>query len=121
MDEDSRISDSITAIPTFGQRVLAGPGSHPMKGLFFVDHLLVEYRLMNGESYSESAVQADNGSARSVDVQRYRNVTNSGKVLPTGKRCTKVWKNWKPALTVWMSMGRMVRSALYLISREAAR
>jgi len=80
---------------------------------FFIDHLLVEQRLMKaGRPYAEAIVEADRQERkerrRAGDV---RKVTGSGTVLPAGKSMhEKLWKRLENAVTVWIVNGRLVRS-----------
>ena len=80
---------------------------------FFIDHLLVEYRLMKaGRPYAEAIVEADRQERkerrRAGDV---RKATASGAVLPAGESMhEKLWKRLESAVSVWIVNGRLVRS-----------
>jgi hypothetical protein len=80
---------------------------------FFIEHLLIEYRLMlQGVPYSEALVEADKHERterrRAGDV---RKTTNDGKKLPNGTEMhEKLWKTLESGVTVWMVNGRLVRS-----------
>jgi hypothetical protein len=80
---------------------------------FFIDHLLVEHRLMKaGRPYAEAIVEADRQERkerrRAGDV---RKATGSGAVLPSGQSMhEKLWKMLESAVTVWIVNGRLVRS-----------
>jgi len=80
---------------------------------FFIDHLLVEHRLMKaGQPYAEAIVEADRQERkerrRAGDV---RKATRSGAILPAGESMhEKLWKRLENAVTVWIVNGRLVRS-----------
>jgi hypothetical protein len=80
---------------------------------FFIDHLLVEHRLMaDGKSYSEAITRADQEERkerrRAGDVSL---LTQHGKVLPDGKKVhERLWKKLENGVSVWIVNGRMVRS-----------
>jgi hypothetical protein len=80
---------------------------------FFVDHLLVEHRLMaKGMSYEEALVKADQAERRE---RRFagdlRLVRRRGEELPKGVRVhERLWKRLENGLTVWIVDGRLVRS-----------
>jgi len=80
---------------------------------FFIDHLLVEHRLMQqGMPYSEALVIADKRERterrRAGDV---RKTTNDGKKLPNGNEMhEKLWKTLESGVSVWIVNGRLVRS-----------
>ena len=81
---------------------------------FFIDHLLVEHRLMaKGVPYDEALVKADKAERRerrrSGDVSR---LTHHGQTLPGGKNVhERLWQKLKNGLSVWIVNGRLVRSA----------
>jgi hypothetical protein len=81
---------------------------------FFIDHLLVEQRLMaKGVPYDEALVKADQAERRerrrSGDVSR---LTHHGQTLPGGKNVhERLWQKLKNGLSVWIVNGRLVRSA----------
>ncbi len=80
---------------------------------FFIDHLLVERRLMQqGMPYEKAIVEADREERkerrRARDVAR---LTNHGQKLPEGKDVhLRLWKKLKNGLSVWIVNGRLVRS-----------
>jgi hypothetical protein len=80
---------------------------------FFIDHLLIEHRLMKaGMPYAEAIVEADRQERkerrRAGDV---RKATGSGAVLPVGESMHEtLWKRLENAVTVWIVNGRLVRS-----------
>jgi uncharacterized protein YoaH (UPF0181 family) len=80
---------------------------------FFVDHLLVEHRLMaKGMSYGEALDKADQAERkerrRAGDLKL---VTRHGKELPKGVQVhERLWKRLENGLTVWLVNGRLVRS-----------
>ena len=80
---------------------------------FFIDHLLVEHRLMaQRKSYAEALVEADREERkerrRAGDL---RKVTHNGKQLPSGKDVhERLWKTLESGLCVWVVNGRLVRS-----------
>ncbi|MGA9751398.1 MAG: hypothetical protein WBS54_06395 [Acidobacteriota bacterium] len=80
---------------------------------FFIDHLLVEHRLMaGGMPYEKAIVLADQAERkerrRAGDV---RKVTHAGKQLPEGKEVhERLWKRLENGVSVWIVNGRLVRS-----------
>ena len=80
---------------------------------FFIDHLLVEHRLMaKGMSYGEALEKADQEERkerrRAGDL---RLVTRRGRELPKGVQVhERLWKRLENGLTVWIVDGRLVRS-----------
>jgi hypothetical protein len=80
---------------------------------FFIDHLLVEHRLMaGGMPYDEAIVKADQTERkerrRAGDVAK---LTHHGKQLPDGKDVhERLWQKLKTGISVWIVNGRMVRS-----------
>ena len=80
---------------------------------FFINHLLVEYRLMAaGMPYEKALLQADHEERkerrRAGDVSR---VTHRGQKLPDGKDAhERLWKKLENGLSVWIVNGRLVRS-----------
>ena len=80
---------------------------------FFIDHLLVENRLMaKGASYEKALVAGDQAERkerrRSGDVAR---LTHHGQKLPDGHDVHKrLWKELENSVAVWIVSGRMVRS-----------
>jgi hypothetical protein len=80
---------------------------------FFIDHLLVENRLMaKGVSYEKAIVAGDQAERkerrRAGDVAR---LTHHGQKLPDGHDVHKrLWKRLENSVAVWIVSGRMVRS-----------
>jgi hypothetical protein len=80
---------------------------------FFIDHLLVEHRLMEkGVPYDKALVEADKVErrerSRAGDVRR---LTHDGKQLPDGKEVhERLWKKLENGISVWVVNGRLVRS-----------
>lgn len=87
--------------------------AHPDERRFFIDHLLVERRLMaKGVSYDDALVVADRAERkerrRAGDV---RVLTHGGKQLPDGRDVhVKLWKRLENGVGVWVVNGRLVRS-----------
>ena len=80
---------------------------------FFIDHLLVEHRLMaKGMSYEEALVKADQAERRERRrAGDLRLVTCHGKELPKGVQVhERLWKKLENGLTIWIVSGRLVRS-----------
>jgi len=80
---------------------------------FFIDHLLVERRLMaKGMPYEKALTAADRRERkerrRAGDVSR---LTHHGVTLPNGKAVhERLWQKLKNGLSVWIVNGRLVRS-----------
>jgi hypothetical protein len=80
---------------------------------FFIDHLLVENRLMaKGLSYSDALDQADREERkerrRAGDIKL---ATHDGKNLPDAKSVHELlWKKLGSGISVWIVNGRLVRS-----------
>ena len=80
---------------------------------FFIDHLLVEHRLMEkGVRYDKALEEADKAEhkerSRAGDVRR---LTHHGKELPDGKEVhERLWKKLESGVSVWIVNGRLVRS-----------
>ncbi len=80
---------------------------------FFIDHLLVEYRLMaKGMSYADALTEADREERkerrRAGDVKQ---LTRQGKELPDAKQVHEhLWKKLENGVSVWIVNGRLVRS-----------
>ena len=80
---------------------------------FFVDHLLMEHRLMaQGVPYNKALEEADKVERkerrRAGDVSR---LTHQGKQLPDGKEVhQQLWKKLQNGVSVWIVNGRLVRS-----------
>jgi hypothetical protein len=81
--------------------------------MFFIEHLLVEHRLMEqGKPYAEALVEADKHERterrRAGDM---RKVTSNGNSLPNGAEMHEaIWKALESGITVWIVNGRLVRS-----------
>ncbi|MFA5805341.1 MAG: hypothetical protein WC879_11925 [Melioribacteraceae bacterium] len=79
---------------------------------FFIDHLLVEHKLMGkGVSYNEALEQADkvelSERKKSGDVKKL----TKGKNLPDAKKVhIRLWKKLETPVSVWIIDGRLVRS-----------
>ncbi|MCX6173139.1 MAG: hypothetical protein NTZ27_00080 [Ignavibacteriales bacterium] len=84
----------------------------PDEQKFFIDHLLVEHRLMaKGISYNDALEQADKiellERKKSGDVRKL----TKGKNLPdTEKVHVRLWKKLETPVSVWIIDGRLVRS-----------
>jgi hypothetical protein len=80
---------------------------------FFIDHLLVEHRLMAGGMPYDKAIEAADREERKErrragDVAR---MTEHGKRLPDGHAVhARLWKTLESGLAVWIVKGRLVRS-----------
>jgi hypothetical protein len=80
---------------------------------FFVEHLLVEHRLMaKGMKYDQAIVLADRVERRerrrAGDLQK---LTRHGKELPDSHKVhERLWKALESGLKVWIVNGRLVRS-----------
>jgi len=80
---------------------------------FFIDHLLVEHRLMAaGMPYEKALLEADRVERkhrrRAGDVKR---LTREGQALPDpGKVHVRLWKKLESGVSVWIVSGRLVRS-----------
>ncbi len=80
---------------------------------FFIDHLLVEHRLMaKGMPYGKALVEADraerNERRRAGDLGRVMKHST----LPEASRVhTRLWKKLENGVSVWIVSGRLVRSA----------
>ncbi len=81
---------------------------------FFIDHLLVEYSLMEkGLSYADALTKADQTERkerrRAGDVGK---VTHHGQSLPDPATVEeRLWKKLENGIRVWIVNGRLVRSA----------
>jgi hypothetical protein len=80
---------------------------------FFVEHLLVEHRLMaKGATYAEALEEADRAERRerrrAGDLKR---LTSDGQRLPNGRDAhERLWKTLENGVSVWIVSGRLVRS-----------
>ncbi len=80
---------------------------------FFIDHLLVEHRLMaKGKSYDEALVAAD--LRERIERRRAGDVkllTHRGQELPDAKDVHEhLWRKLENGVSVWIVNGRLVRS-----------
>ena len=81
---------------------------------FFIDHLLVEHRLMaKGVPYDKALTDADKVERRerrrAGDVRR---LTHHGQQLPDAREVhERLWKKLENGVSVWIVNGRLVRSA----------
>lgn len=78
---------------------------------FFIDHLLVEHRLMaRGMPYDQAIELADRAErAERRKSADFRRVARSG--LPDGRAVhERLWKSLADGVSVWIVNGRMVRS-----------
>ena len=81
---------------------------------FFINHLLVEHRLMaKGIPYDKALTDADKTERR--ERRRAGDVgplTHHGQQLPDGREVhARLWKKLENGVTVWIVNGRLVRSA----------
>ena len=80
---------------------------------FFIDHLLVEHRLMSkGVPYEKALVEADRAERkerrRAGDISQ---LTRHGRRLPEASQIhTRLWKKLENGISVWIVSGRLVRS-----------
>jgi hypothetical protein len=80
---------------------------------FFIDHLLVEHRLMaQGMPYEKALPKADQEERkerrRAGDIAR---LSHHGQRLPNGKDVhERLWKKLESGVSVWIVNGRLVRS-----------
>ncbi|HYM32535.1 MAG TPA: hypothetical protein VEU47_14615 [Candidatus Cybelea sp.] len=87
--------------------------TRPNEQRFFIDHLLVEHRLMaKGASYAEAIEAGDREERkerrRAGDVRR---MTETGKRIPVGQDVhQRLWKHLENGVSVWIINGRLVRS-----------
>jgi hypothetical protein len=81
---------------------------------FFVEHLLVEHRLMaKGMPYEKALVEADRAEReerrRAGDLRRLKRGSDG---LPDGREVhQRLWKKLENGVSVWIVSGRLVRSA----------
>jgi hypothetical protein len=81
--------------------------------LFYIDHLIMEHRLMkDGMSYSKAIVIADRAERDSRRMSGdAKKLTDGGKRLPDGEQVhIRLWKKLEDGLSVWIVDGRLVRS-----------
>jgi hypothetical protein len=87
--------------------------AHPDEQRFFIDHLLVEHRLMaKGMPYEKALEAADQEERkqrrRAGDL---RQLTHDGRELPDGGAThDRLWKELANGVSVWLVNGRLVRS-----------
>jgi len=80
---------------------------------FFIDHLLIERRLMSeGKSYSHAIDKADleerKERRRAGDLARF---TQKSRILPEADKVhIRLWKKLASGVSVWIVNGRLVRS-----------
>ncbi len=80
---------------------------------FYIDHLLIEHRLMAfGKPYDEAIIAADLAERkerrRAGDVTQ---ATHHGRQLPDGRDAhDHLWKTLENGISVWIVKGRFVRS-----------
>ena len=85
----------------------------PDEQRFFIEHLLVEHRLMAaGMPYEKALEQADRVERkyrrRAGDVRR---LTREGQALPDAAAVhERLWKRLESGISVWIVKGRLVRS-----------
>lgn len=84
----------------------------PDEGKFFIDHLLVEHRLMErGMPYDQALEAADRAERaerkRAGDV---RKLTQGGKLPDPAQVHVRLWKKLESPVSVWIVNGRLVRS-----------
>jgi len=80
---------------------------------FFIEHLLVEHRLMaGGVPYEKALEEADRHERRERRrVGDMGRITDHGRKLPAGADVHKrLWKTLENGITVWIVSGRLVRS-----------
>jgi len=80
---------------------------------FFVEHLLVEHRLMaKGVKYDDALVMADRVERRERRrAGDLKHLTRGGRKLPDGHDVhERLWKKLESGLSVWIVNGRLVRS-----------
>lgn len=86
--------------------------SHPDEQKFFIDHLLVEHRLMeNGALYNQALEAADKleriERRRASDIKK---MTKGGNLPNPEQVHARLWKKIEPSISVWIVDGRLVRS-----------
>jgi len=80
---------------------------------FFIEHLLVEHRLMaKGVKYDDALVMADRAERRERRLAGdLKHLTRGGRKLPDGHDVhERLWKKLESGLSVWIVNGRLVRS-----------
>ncbi len=80
---------------------------------FFIDHLLVEHRLMAAGMPYDKALEAADRAERSERRRAgdLKQATAGGKRIPEGKDAhERLWKKLESGVSVWIVNGRLVRS-----------
>jgi len=80
---------------------------------FFIDHLLVEHRLMaEGMPYEEALREADRAERKERRHAGYvRRLTDHGQKLPDGRDAhQRLWQKLENGVSVWIVDGSLVRS-----------
>jgi hypothetical protein len=79
---------------------------------FYIDHLLVEHRLMKrGVPYDDALEQADKVEmAERKKAGDVRKLTKGGNLPDPKKVHVRLWKKLESGVTVWIVDGRLVRS-----------
>jgi hypothetical protein len=79
---------------------------------FFIDHLLVEYRLMEkGDSYDAALEAADKREmAERKKVGDIKKIAPEGNLPDPAKVHVRLWKKLENGVSVWIVDGRLVRS-----------
>jgi hypothetical protein len=91
--------------------------AHPDERQFFIEHLLIEYRLMKkGMPYEDALVEADKYERkerrRAGDL---RKATKRGQVLPNGKEVCLILILQKAGMTRFMNLFRKMKYGLMMI------
>jgi len=86
--------------------------AQPDEQEFFIDHLLVEHRLMNdGMSYDEALEAAGNAEMAEREKAGDLEKLTKGGVLPDPSKVhQRLWKTLESGVRIWIVNGRMVRS-----------
>ncbi len=80
---------------------------------FFIDHLLIEHRLMaKGVPYEKAIVAADRQERKERRRAGFvKRLTKGGQKLPSGQDVhRRLWKKLENGLSVWIVNGNLVRS-----------
>jgi len=79
----------------------------------YIDHLLVEHRLMEkGLSYSDALDAADRAEMAERKRKGYaRGIVRSGTLPDVSRVHVRLWKKLETGVSVWIVDGRLVRSA----------
>lgn len=81
--------------------------------MFFIDHLLVEHRLMaKGVAYGDALFEADRMERKARrHAGDMAKATHQGRQLPSGSAAHEhLWKKLENGVSVWVVNGRFVRS-----------